>query len=361
MGKRFNDTDKFLDAWYRNLPAPYKVLWEYVCCSCDSIGVWIVEDEIARFRIGKDIKVDFDKALELYNKDKQRVYVFSGGNKWYLIGFIAFQYGILSDRSRVHKGLLNRLKEEGLLEIYQLSLKGLETLTKPFPNPLVTLSKPLDNPLITLTEPFDNNNSNNNINTTGSNNNIINNIKDANASTSPDSDAAVAAGKKESKINFGSLLDYWNKTMEGKAIPTLRNLTSQRKAMLNARMSEYGKEAIVEVIKRAAQSSFLNGGGDRGSVFGFDWIFRPNNFVKVLEGYYDNKHSSSKPTTVVPVKMEIKSAEDIRSTKEKDFEEEKQRILGLVEAAKDNPQSSAAKQLQNLKESGKLKIYGIEV
>jgi hypothetical protein len=77
--------------------------------------------------------------------------------------------------------------------------------------------------------------------------------------------------------------------MADKSIPQIQKMTDRRKSMVKARVKEYGKDAIQKVITNAADSLFLNGGGDRGVVFDFDWIFRPNNFPKVLEGYYNIK------------------------------------------------------------------------
>ncbi|MBR1525158.1 MAG: hypothetical protein IJ640_00660 [Prevotella sp.] len=42
------------------------------------------------------------------------------------------------------------------------------------------------------------------------------------------------------------------------------------------------------MIDNAADSMFLNGGGERGFCASFDWLFQPNNFLKVLEGNYAN-------------------------------------------------------------------------
>ena len=50
----------------------------------------------------------------------------------------------------------------------------------------------------------------------------------------------------------------------------------------------------MEVIKQAAKSDFLNGRNDRGWIADFDWLMRPNNFVKVLEGNYNNNDKNDR-------------------------------------------------------------------
>ena len=89
-------------------------------------------------------------------------------------------------------------------------------------------------------------------------------------------------------IDFGGLLEYFNTKMKGKAIPTISRMTEKRKKAINARIAEYGKESVQKVIDNAADSDFLNGGGERGFCASFDWLFLPNNFLKVLEGNYAN-------------------------------------------------------------------------
>ena len=58
--------------------------------------------------------------------------------------------------------------------------------------------------------------------------------------------------------------------------------------MVNARVKEFGINAVYKAIAKASESSFLNGGGSKGFIADFDWVFRPNNFPKVLEGNYDD-------------------------------------------------------------------------
>lgn len=71
-------------------------------------------------------------------------------------------------------------------------------------------------------------------------------------------------------------------------IPKLASVTDKRKHAINARVKEHGKEALLKVIKNAAASAFLNGRNNRSFIASFDWLMKPNNFIKVLEGNYDD-------------------------------------------------------------------------
>lgn len=96
----------------------------------------------------------------------------------------------------------------------------------------------------------------------------------------------VAMVKKECDIDFNKLAKYFNSKLPSNGMPQVRSITPKRKAAILAREKEHGKDAIIQVIDNATESSFLNGDNNRGFVASFDWIFRPNNFPKVLEGNY---------------------------------------------------------------------------
>jgi len=61
-----------------------------------------------------------------------------------------------------------------------------------------------------------------------------------------------------------------------------------RKGLINARISEYGLSKVTEVIRIAGESEFLNGTNDKAWKADFEWIMRPQNFVKIMEGKYVN-------------------------------------------------------------------------
>lgn len=120
--------------------------------------------------------------------------------------------------------------------------------------------------------------------------------KEAKASTSAFADAQAQPREGDDEIDFNSFSEFFNRTMDeaGAQISRLRTISPKRKAALRARCREHGKQALAEVIRKAARSDFLNGGGDRAFVADFDWLMRPNNFPKVLDGNYDNKQIEQK-------------------------------------------------------------------
>nr|WP_294713472.1 DNA replication protein DnaD [Prevotella sp.] len=100
---------------------------------------------------------------------------------------------------------------------------------------------------------------------------------------------------QKSDMDLSKFVVFWNSEIEKQksTIPKIRSIQGKRKNHILARCREHGKEAIAEMVRKMAQSDFLNGNNDRGWIANFDWVFLPTNFQKVLDGNYDN-HSNKK-------------------------------------------------------------------
>lgn len=104
---------------------------------------------------------------------------------------------------------------------------------------------------------------------------------------------------KTDDINLLAFMEFFNKTMQehGAQIPTITQISGKRKQALLARLKQHGKESLRKAVINAATSTFLNGGGSNPFVASFDWIMRPNNFQKVLEGNYSYDLSPNNNTS----------------------------------------------------------------
>ena len=91
------------------------------------------------------------------------------------------------------------------------------------------------------------------------------------------------------------VLRYFNDKMVGKSIKPIKAITdgTKRSEYLKARVREHGRDAIFQMIDKAAGSQFLNGYNQKGFTATFDWLVAPNNFIKVLEGNYDNENNGT--------------------------------------------------------------------
>lgn len=95
---------------------------------------------------------------------------------------------------------------------------------------------------------------------------------------------------KTDDVDFKAFADYFNNLVKSNNanIPMVEQITPKRQSAITARAREHGKASLAKVVQNAVASNFLNGGNDRNFHATFDWLFRPTNFQKVLEGNYDN-------------------------------------------------------------------------
>lgn len=115
MAKRFTDTEKWKKPFIKNLKCCYKLLWLYICDDCDHAGVWQVDIEVARLRIGENINEK--EAIELF---EDKIQPFDGGTKWFIPSFIEFQYPSgLSEQNRAHVGILKTIKKYNLKIVHK--------------------------------------------------------------------------------------------------------------------------------------------------------------------------------------------------------------------------------------------------
>lgn len=96
------------------------------------------------------------------------------------------------------------------------------------------------------------------------------------------------------QIDYKKIVEFFNSETKGVFGEVRYPLSSKRQDSIRARIREHGKEAFAEMIKKAAASEFLKGNNNRGFQATFDWLIRPSNFQKTIEGNYDNRNKENK-------------------------------------------------------------------
>ena len=91
----------------------------------------------------------------------------------------------------------------------------------------------------------------------------------------------------ENGIDYDNIIELYHELCP--KMSKVIKLGDQRKGYIHARFSEYGLSKITEVLKLAGESDFLNGVNSKAWKADFEWVMRPNNFIKILEGKYQNK------------------------------------------------------------------------
>ena len=97
-------------------------------------------------------------------------------------------------------------------------------------------------------------------------------------------DDPVEKESTKDKFTENEIKELW----ESIGLSKIRAVSKARLKTVNARVSDYGKEAVIECINNIKGSKFLKGEVSDFKV-NFDWAFKPSNFLKILEGAYSNK------------------------------------------------------------------------
>ncbi len=78
------------------------------------------------------------------------------------------------------------------------------------------------------------------------------------------------------------------------SMPKVRETTDDRRKKIKSLLKKYTVGDIETVFIMAQESDFLSGRSGKWDNCGFDWLIKPSNFVKVLEGNYKNKKTITK-------------------------------------------------------------------
>lgn len=112
LAKRFTDTGKWKKPLFRKAPTLYKLLFAYIFDNCDHAGIWQVDIEVAQIELGCILSID-----DAIKHSNGKIIPFKNGEKWYIPGFIEFQYGELNPANKAHLSVIQILKRNNLTSI----------------------------------------------------------------------------------------------------------------------------------------------------------------------------------------------------------------------------------------------------
>jgi hypothetical protein len=113
------------------------------------------------------------------------------------------------------------------------------------------------------------------------------------------------------KIDFIRLISFFNENRG--LLPEVKKLSEARKKRLLVLEKQHGKESIQTVIIKTRDSPFLQGDNKENWTASFDWIFKPANFLKILEDNYaarENVRSINSQRTDADLKKSANNAVD---------------------------------------------------
>lgn len=100
----------------------------------------------------------------------------------------------------------------------------------------------------------------------------------------------------DTKVSVQTVVEHYHARCP--SLQKVKELTPSRRQTINARMRELKTlDALDAFLDRVEKSDFVTGRDGRWpGKRGVDWIFKQQNFIKILEGNYDNKSSPVIPT-----------------------------------------------------------------
>lgn len=107
MAKRFTDTNKWNKPEFSEYTWKQKLIWIYLCDSCDHAGIWDINLKLISFHIGENVSLK--EITDLFGTKITML-----GNKISINGFVEFQYGELNEKNQVHRSVLKRLETLGI-------------------------------------------------------------------------------------------------------------------------------------------------------------------------------------------------------------------------------------------------------
>jgi hypothetical protein len=97
------------------------------------------------------------------------------------------------------------------------------------------------------------------------------------------------------RMDWGAFMQTFNE-MLAPAIPKVMTMSEARRKKVKSIVRDFGKQAIMQAFEKIRQSDFLMGRNRKQNDTWqccFDWIFTTSNFIKILEGNYDNGASNN--------------------------------------------------------------------
>lgn len=251
--KRFTDTDKWKNPWFRRLSPRNKLLWIWMLDSCDSVGVLYFDLEHASFFIGEEISEE-----GFFDAFGDHVVRLSESKVW-VVEFVQFQYGTLNPGNKVHLGIMRSLVKL----TFGLPLTGDGAALIDF---FKKFEKGVPEGQVTLQE----------------------------KEKEKEKNVFKKRGGVGEKKNETPLVEIWNQHRG--SLAAVRGASATRLKHAESRWSENpSTEYWAEIVTRIARSPFCQGNNDRGWKADFDFLIRPDTQHKVLEGKYDSKTKTSAP------------------------------------------------------------------
>lgn len=96
-------------------------------------------------------------------------------------------------------------------------------------------------------------------------------------------------------IPYGEVMNAFNKICI--SLPSIKEITKARESAINGRWKQLNSsiDGCITFFNAVEKSNWLSGRNEKGWKASFDWIFKPTNFTKIIEGNFINKETPPAP------------------------------------------------------------------
>ena len=101
-------------------------------------------------------------------------------------------------------------------------------------------------------------------------------------------DITTLSSDDDTTTSYKKIVESYNDIC--KSLPSVRIISDKRKKKMRVMAKEFGLEDFIDVFQKAENSEFLSGKNGRWNGCNFDWLINYNNFIKVIEGTYNNRN-----------------------------------------------------------------------
>ena len=163
-----------------------------------------------------------------------------------------------------------------------------------------------------------------------------------------------------SEEEYANIKRRYNADFESVFRPCQR-LTLNARLAIRQCLEMFGRGSLDTVFKQLKQSAWLTGAAPSGWTPDILWIFTTANYERILSGYYSSKPAAkkTKPQHVETTDFTVPTKEERQAAEQRKYEETRNRWLGNIRLAEEDPTSSVYKTVVNAWKSGTLRQYGI--
>lgn len=111
---------------------------------------------------------------------------------------------------------------------------------------------------------------------------------DTDIDTDTDTENVSSSDSDISNIDYKKVIDWYNKTVKPLGLPTILTMNDNRKTLFENIITSYGRNSLTKAFEMVKRSSYLRGDTNSQIKMSFDWLFTEDNYIKVLEGTYDD-------------------------------------------------------------------------